>query len=246
MTLGPPWPPPPFGHDEWLRRLGTLPLMEQPGAAWRYNTGSQVLGALLERATGQPLEQVLRERLLEPLGMVDTSFWVPAGKRNRFATAYAPDPVTGELHVLDRNDETSWWASPPLLPNAAGWLVSTVDDLWAYASMMASGGVHRGERVLSERSFRLMTTNGLTPEQRASAELFLGDDGWGLGMAAPLEFGHGGFGWDGGTGTTWRTDLGRDLTGILLTQRAATSPEPMAVYSDFWSAAAALTRAPSR
>ena len=91
MTLGPPWPPPPFGSDEWIARFATLPLLHQPGAEWRYNTGAQVLGILLERASGQPLETFLRERLFEPLGMVDTSFSVPAEKQGRFTTAYMPD-----------------------------------------------------------------------------------------------------------------------------------------------------------
>ena len=92
MTLGPPWPPPPFGSDEWIRRFATLPLLDQPGAEWRYNTGAQVLGVLLERASGQPLEAFLRARLFEPLGMVDTSFSVPAEKQGRFTTAYMPGP----------------------------------------------------------------------------------------------------------------------------------------------------------
>ena len=95
MTLGPPWPPPPFGSDEWIARFGTLPLLHQPGAEWRYNTGAQVLGILLERASGQPLETFLRQRLFEPLGMVDTSFSVPVEKRGRFTTAYMPDGVGG-------------------------------------------------------------------------------------------------------------------------------------------------------
>ena len=93
MTLGPPWPPPPFGSDEWIRRFATLPLLEQPGAAWRYNTGAHVLGVLLERASGQPLEAFLRARLFESLGMVDTSFSVPTEKQGRFTTAYRPDPA---------------------------------------------------------------------------------------------------------------------------------------------------------
>ena len=100
MTLGPPWPPPPFGSDEWIARFATLPLLHQPGAEWRYNTGAQVLGILLERASGQPLETFLRARLFEPLGMVDTSFSVPAGKQARFTTAYLPGPRHGRAPRL--------------------------------------------------------------------------------------------------------------------------------------------------
>jgi CubicO group peptidase (beta-lactamase class C family) len=121
MTLGPPWPPTPHTPDEWIRHFGSLPLMHQPGDVWMYNTGSQVLGILIERAAGQPLETFLRERLLEPLGMRDTAFSFTEAQRSRMTTAYAPDPVTGELQVLD-GVEDSYWSRPPALPNAAGWL----------------------------------------------------------------------------------------------------------------------------
>jgi CubicO group peptidase (beta-lactamase class C family) len=239
-TVGPPWPPTDADNDEWMRRFATLPLLDQPGTVWRYNTGQHVLGILVERAAGKPLEAALRELLFDPLGMVDTGFWVPPEKRTRFTTAYAPDPETGHLDLLDRADATSWWAHPPAMPNAAGWLVSTIDDFWSYAQMMAAGGVHDGEQVLGRTSFELMTTNRLTPEQCAGNEMFLDAGGWGLGMGAPFEFGNGGFGWDGGTGTSWRTDLSRDLTGILFTQRAMTWPEPPAVFRAFWACADAI------
>ena len=78
-TLGPPWPPPPLSPDEWIERLGRLPLMHQPGAEWMYNTGAQVLGVLIERAAGMPFESFLQERLFGPLGMTDTAFSVPPG-----------------------------------------------------------------------------------------------------------------------------------------------------------------------
>ena len=88
IGMGPPMPsgmPPP---DEWIRRLGTLPLMHQPGETWMYNTGADVLGVLLARASGVPLEALLRERLFEPLGMKDTAFHVPADKMGRFGPTY--------------------------------------------------------------------------------------------------------------------------------------------------------------
>jgi len=241
MTLGPPWPPPPFGSDEWIRRFATLPLLEQPGAAWRYNTGAHVLGVLLERASGQPLEAFLRARLFEPLGMADTSFSVPAEKQGRFTTAYRPDPATGALEVLDP-PVGGWWSEPPAMANAAGMLVSTIDDLWAFVSMLLSGGRHEGEQLLSLASVADMTRDHLTAAQRASATLFLGDHGWGYGMAAPGPL-RGeppipwGFGWNGGTGTAWSSDPARGLTGILLTTRAMTSPEPPPHFVDFWGAA---------
>ena len=167
-TLGPPWPPPPFGPDEWIRRFATLPLLHQPGEQWMYNTGAQVLGILLERAGGQPLEALLRDRLFGPLGMVDTGFSVPPDRLGRFTTAYAPDPKPGVTEVINVLDpiEGSWWGRPPALPNAAGWMVSTIDDFWAFARMLVDRGVHDGERILSEASIELMVTR---PADRCAA-----------------------------------------------------------------------------
>ncbi len=241
MTLGPPWPPPPFGSDEWLARFATLPLMEQPGAEWRYNTGAQVLGILLERATGQALEVFLRERLFEPLGMVDTSFSVPAEKQGRFTTAYMPDG-DGGLRLLDP-PEGGWWNEPPAMANAAGMLVSTLDDFWAFVSMIVEHGRHGGQPLLSPAAVDAMTRDRLTAAQRASAPLFLGPHGgWGYGMAAPgpsraAPPEPSGYGWNGGTGTEWTTDPEHGLTGIVLSTRAMTSPERPAHMVDFWQAA---------
>ncbi len=245
-AMGPPWPPSPLRPDEWTARFASLPLMEHPGQAWRYNTSAIVLGLLTERAAGQPLEEFLRARLFEPLGMRDTSFSVPADKQPRFTTAYAPDPDTGALELFDL-PTTGWWSAPPALPNLAGMLVSTIDDLWAFVAMLSAGGVYQDRRILSAAAVEGMTTNHLTDEQRAAGSMFLGPEGWGYGMAAPVpQAGEPpvpwGYGWDGGTGTTWRTDPVRGLVGILLTQRAMTSPEPPPLFADFWAAAdAALT-----
>jgi len=241
-TYAEPWPPTPLTPDEWIAALGSLPLQHQPGRAWRYHTGAQVAGVLIERVAGAPIADVLRMRVFDPLGMVDTGFYVPADKLDRFTTQYNSDADTGELRVLDRPD--GWWSTPPAMPNASGWLVSTVDDVWAFASMMASGGRH----LLSSESVRTMTVDRMTAADRAENAVFVGDhSGWGLMMSVPAGDGStgvpGGFGWDGGTGTTWRTDPAVDLTGILLTQRAVSSPEPPELMTDFWNAAYAAVGA---
>jgi CubicO group peptidase (beta-lactamase class C family) len=240
MTLGPPWPPTPFGPDEWMARFATLPLMDQPGTVWRYNTGAQVLGVLLERASGQPLEEFLRARLFEPLGMVDTSFSVPVPKRDRFTTAYFPDP-SGALTLLDP-PQGGWWDEPPAMGNAAGMLVSTLDDYWAFVAMLLAGGRHEGTQLLAPASVAAMTSDHLSAAQRAGAAPFLdASTGWGYCLAAPVRGGGEhpvpyGFGWNGGTGTVWTSDPERGVTGILLTQRAMTSPEPPPLFVDFWDA----------
>jgi CubicO group peptidase (beta-lactamase class C family) len=237
-TLGPPWPPTPLTPDEWIHAFGSLPLMHQPGDVWMYNTGSQVLGILIERAAGQPLEAFMWERLFEPLGMPDTSFSFSETQRSRMTTAYAPDPVTGVLNVLDGVDD-SYWSRPPAMPNAAGWLLSTIDDFWAFVQMLLNKGRHAGRRILSEASVDLMTTNQLTDGQRATSGFLGAHEGWGLGMLVPASGTGGtpmpgGFGWDGGTGTTWRSDTKRGVTGILFTQRGMTSPKAPEVFRDFW------------
>jgi CubicO group peptidase (beta-lactamase class C family) len=242
-TLGPPWPPPPIGSDEWIARFATLPLLHQPGAAWRYNTGAQVLGIVLERASGQPLEAFLRARLFDPLEMVDTSFSVPAEKAARFTTAYMPMPdESGRLFVLDPA-EGGWWSEPPAMANAAGMLVSTLDDFWTFAALLRAGGRHDGQQLLSPGSVAAMTRDHLSASQRAGSAPFLGPGfGWGYGMAAPAPLSGEpprpwGYGWTGGSGTVWYTDPARDLTGILLTTRAMTSPEMPAHFRAFWDGA---------
>ena len=181
-TLGAPWPPTPHTPDEWIRRLGSLPLMHQPGEGWRYNTGTQVLGLLAERATGQRFATVLRERLFEPLSMVDTAFSVEPAKRSRFTTEYAPDRATGELAVLDA-PATSWWREAPPFPSSAAWLVSTLDDFSSFVAMLDAGGELRGHRVLSAEAVEAMTADRLTDEQRAEAAPSWAATGGGSGCA---------------------------------------------------------------
>jgi CubicO group peptidase (beta-lactamase class C family) len=241
MTLGSSTPPAP---DEWIRRLGTLPLMHQPGEKWMYNTGSDVLGVLIARAAGQPLETFLRERLFEPLGMKDTGFSVPATKLDRLATSYRVNPQTAAL-VLDDGVDDSQWSRPPAFPSGAGGLVSTIDDYLAFGLMMLNKGKHGSERVLSRPSVETMTTDHLTPEQKAVSGLIPGyfdSHGWGFGVSIVTRRDDvaavpGRFGWDGGLGTSWYADPREDMVAILMTQRAWTSPRPPDVCLDFWTAA---------
>jgi CubicO group peptidase (beta-lactamase class C family) len=246
---GPPWPPVAHDVDSWIGGLGSLPLICQPGEQWLYNTSGQVLGVLLARACARDLESVLREWVLDPLGMIDTSFTVPPEKLSRLTTVYRQDPQTGALAILD-DPTDSWWSRPPSFPDGSGWLVSTIDDYWSFVSMILAGGIGPGGRVLSRETVAMMTTDRLTPAQRSASRLFLGDDGgWGLGLEVP---GAGcsdeplpcGIGWDGGTGTTWRSNPRSGVTGILFSQRQATSPTAPAVIEDFWAAVNAATAAP--
>jgi CubicO group peptidase (beta-lactamase class C family) len=242
IGMGPPSPSAMPAPDEWMRRLGMLPLMHHPGERWMYNTGSDVLGVLIARASGQAFETFLRERLFEPLGMKDTGFSVPATKLDRFATSYATDPETGALELYDEA-EGGQWSRPPAFASGAGGLVSTIDDYLAFGQMMLNKGKHGSERVLSRPSFEAMTTDQLTPEQKAEAKIFLGENrGWGFGVSIVTTRGDvaaipGRFGWDGGLGTSWSSDPKEGLVGILMTQQVWTSPNPPEICLDFWTLA---------
>jgi CubicO group peptidase (beta-lactamase class C family) len=241
VPVGSAHPQTAFGLDEWVRRLGTLPLMHHPGEGWIYNTGSHVLGVLIERASGQPLETFFRERIFEPLGMKDTGFSVAEKKIDRLPLAYAPDPATGALAVSD-GDSDSQWSRPPVFPDGAGGLVSTVDDYLAFARMLLDGGRLRKGRLLSRPAVEAMTTDQLPPDVKAVARFVPGyfeSHGWGFGVAVitrreGLAASPGQFGWDGGYGTSWASDPREDLTAILMTQVQA-FPPLSPVYQDFWA-----------
>jgi len=219
-----------------------LPLLHQPGERWMYHTGSEVLGVLIARATGQPFETYLRERIFEPLGMRDTGFSVPASKIDRLATSHWTNFVTGKEEVYDPGPGGQW-SRPPSFPSGGGGLVSTVDDYLAFSRMLLDKGAYGRERILSRASVETMTTDQLTPSQKAGADLaggYFDSHGWGFGVGVVTRRVHpaepvGQFGWDGGLGTSWRVDPRERLIGILMTQRAWTSPNPPDVCLDFWT-----------
>src|SRR5262249_40469261 len=199
---------------------------------------------LIARASGQSLEGFLQERIFEPLGMKDTGFSVPANKLDRLATSYWTNPASGQFALYDGVNDSEWRRAPAF-PAAASGLVSTADDYLAFAQMMLSGGRHGSERILCRASVELMTTDQLTPQQKSISGLIDGyfdHIGWGFGLAVVtqrIDVGApaGQFGWDGGLGTSWRSDPVNDMVGILLTQRAWTSPRPPSVCLDFWTSA---------
>jgi len=222
LAMAQPDPRTPHAPDEWIRRFATLPLMYQPGQRWQYNTGSLVLGVLLERAAGRPLAEFLRRRLFGPLGMRHTGFWLPRAEAARLPGLYAANPQTGQLEP-QAGSTPEEWSRPPAFPSGAAGLASTIDDYFAFSRFLLNRGVHRGRRLLSAESVRLLTTNHLTAQQIADAGPFpLGGQGWGYGMAVSVTpdevSGPGRYGWDGGYGTTWFNDPHRDLTAIALTQ----------------------------
>jgi CubicO group peptidase (beta-lactamase class C family) len=237
LGAGPPRPAEPPAPDEWMRRLGTLPLSYQPGERWLYHVGADVAGVLIARAAGQPFEEFLRERIFGPLGMVDTAFHVAPDKLARFGPTWFADPAGGPPAVYDPAD--GQWAAPPAFPGGGAGLVATVGDYLAFAEMLIGGGTRQGVRILSPASVSLMTTahvpSGPDPE---------GALGWGFGMGVQvrrtdLGSSEGAYGWDGGLGSTWRNDPTRRLVAVQLTNRTWSSPVPPAVARDFHTCAAA-------
>ena len=239
LSVGPPQPSLPPEPDEWMRRFSTLPLMFQPGERWLYHTGADVLGVLIARASGQPFGEFLRERVFEPLGMKDTAFSVPAADIDRFATSYLSDPDTGALRLYDA--PAGQWSTPPAFPSGGAGLVSTADDFLAFAEMLLRGGTP----ILSRPSVETMTSDHLTPEQKAVSGFFPDDfdaRGWGFGVSVVTRRDHpaapvGQYGWDGGLGTIWRNDPSEQLIAILLTNVAWASPRPPDIALDFLTGA---------
>jgi CubicO group peptidase (beta-lactamase class C family) len=202
-----------LGADEFMARVGALPLVFQPGEGWRYETSFNLLGIVLVRATGRSLTDLLGEYVFGPLGMRDTAF--AAVDPARLAAAYRP--AGDRLELLDPPDGR--FARPPAFEQLSGGLVSSAADVLRFYSAIADG------ELLGEASRAAMTSDALTPVQRASAppEFLPAFASWGLGTGVVPETGA--WGWTGGTGTTASVDPSRDTVAVLLTQRAMAGPD---------------------
>jgi CubicO group peptidase (beta-lactamase class C family) len=234
---GPPAPHGPPAPDEWMRRLGTLPLLYQPGERWLYNTGSDVLGVLVARVAGQPLEVFLRDRVFGPLSMDDTGF--ATSNLDRLSTCYTLDPESGKPVVYDAPD--GQWSKPPAFPSGAGGLVSTLDDIYSFGRMLSSGGrLPDGSRLLSRASVEAMTTDHIGAAAGAPAPVPDGSQGWGFGVGVQVRRTGlvptiGTYGWAGGLGTSWANDPTEGIIGVVLTTDAFASAFPPATIRDFWT-----------
>jgi CubicO group peptidase (beta-lactamase class C family) len=212
----------PLTPDEWIARLATLPLIDHPGAAFHYGLSTDLLGFLIARLDGAPLGAVLERRVFAPLGMRDTGFTVPAGTRDRAAglcgfdnegrlTALAEVPGR---HALSQRPDGMTFES------GSGGLWSTLDDYLAFARMLI-GDSPTGADLLRPQTRAAMTSNQLTPEQRATTRmfgrhLFAAGHGYGMGVAVVMEpekadvlqcrGGVGTIGWPGAYGSWWQAD----------------------------------------
>ncbi|MBR9803352.1 beta-lactamase family protein [bacterium] len=145
--------------DDYVSRLASVPLAYQPGEDWIYSNSIDVLGLVIQNASGQPFDEFLQERILNPLGMNDTGFFVPENKRERFATLYNRDQ--DGLKPNDSPQANDRYYSKPAVPSGGGGLVGTAEDYMQFLMMIANGGEWAGKRYLKPETVKLMTTNQL-------------------------------------------------------------------------------------
>jgi len=208
--------------DGFVARASTLPLAFQPGTAFHYGISTDLLGALIEKVSGRSLDAFFAERILEPLAMTDTGFWIPDDKRRRLALIHQRGP--GGRLVL----ETSFNGERPTttrgLRIAGGGLFSTGADYVRFAQMLLDGGQLEGVRVLARKSVELMTANHLSALADPHPQGNL-SQGFGLGVRITTDLGQsptlgsvGAFGWDGMATTTVQIDPQERLVAIALYQ----------------------------
>jgi CubicO group peptidase (beta-lactamase class C family) len=214
--------------DDWMAALGALPLSYPPGERFHYSHATDVLGFLVGRIAGMDYRQFLVERIFQPLGMVDTDFYIPPEKRDRAAVVYRQDEATGALNpvAFDRHD------APPPYCGGGGGLISTADDYLKFARLLLNRGEVDGVRLLKPETVDLMRTNRLTAAQREHTFMgmpFWMGQGFGLGLSVVLDSekqawmssgSEGSFGWPGAFGTWWQADPGEDMILIYLIQNS--------------------------
>lgn len=210
--------PPDLGADEWLTRLVTLPLAHQPGGGFRYHHSFGILGILLARLSDGDLPGYLARALFEPLGMVDTGFWVPPEKTDRLPAAYRHD---GDALVETEPLGGGFYAGQPPFDVSHAELVSTADDLHRFLRLLTDGGRIEGRSFLGPELVAAMTTDQVPERVKTPDSFYPGfwdGMGWGFGVAIHTQGPHTGrYGWSGGQGTDFF--VGPDGTiAILLTQ----------------------------
>ena len=208
--------------------IGACPLAFQPGTAFRYGTSADVLGAIVEVVSGMPYADFLKERIFEPLGMIDTDFWVPAEKMNRVADVY--DSVNGQVKftVTDHLGINYKADHRPAFESGGAGLFSTLDDYSHFAEMLLNNGEYNGKRLLSEKAVKFMTNGSIAPWQQKGLDTWDGLTGYTYGnlmrvLRDPsrcLTYGEvGEYGWDGWLGAYFSNDPQNKLTILIGMQK---------------------------
>jgi CubicO group peptidase (beta-lactamase class C family) len=220
-----------------VERLATFPLIAQPGKAWNYSVATDVLGYLVEVISGQPFEVYLKQKVIDPLGMTDTDFHVPAAKHDRFTANYAPGKG-GKLQVID-DPAKSRYLAPRSVNSGGGGLVSTAADYLRFCRFMLNKGELGGTRLLGRKTVELMTSNHLKGDMadmgmpRFSESTYYGI-GFGLGFSVTLDPAKaqilgspGEYAWGGAASTAFWCDPAEDMAVVLLTQLMPSSTYPI-------------------
>lgn len=214
------WSAPDF--DTFLERVATLPLIAEPGSAYNYSIAIDLLGAFIERASGQPFDAYLQAQIFDPLKMVDTGFSVPESKRTRLASLYELDP---DGHLVQAAPILNVTPEPGSgIPSGGGGLFSTMGDYLRFAQALLNGGVLDGERVLGRKTVELALRNSLD-ETPTPYNSFSPADGWGLWSAVRLDTAKarepgsdGMFHWSGAASTHFFVDPQEKLIGMFFSQ----------------------------
>ncbi len=212
--------------EEWLARLTSVPFLAyQPGERWQYSCATDVLGCLVQRLSDRPFDVFLQERIFGPLGMADTGFCVPEGKKDRFARLYGPEPAGGFVEIPSLLNLC--YDRPHPMMSGGGGLVSTPNDYLRFALVLANGGAWEGVRLLGRKTLELMTMNHLPTAllpYSAPPTTFHGY-GFGLGFAVLMDLAAaqtpgsvGSFGWSGAASTDFWVDPREDLVALLMPQ----------------------------
>ena len=228
---------PAYSNQEMVEVLASVPLQYQPGTEWRYSMATDVCGALVEVLSGQTLGEFFAEHIFDPLGMVDSGFFVDAARKDRLATSYGHDPA-GFAPVDPALED---YLNPPAFESGGGGLVSTMTDYHRFTQMLARGGELDGARLLSPRTVAYMTSNHL-PGGRLITDLSTGGFsevlfpgvGFGLGFSINVDPVAGGglgsagdYGWGGAASTVFSIDPAEELTMIFLTQLMPSTTFPI-------------------
>jgi CubicO group peptidase (beta-lactamase class C family) len=225
--------------DGFAAALGKLPLEFSPGTAWNYSVATDVLGAVVQRVAGMPLDEFFRTRIFEPLGMADTGFVVPADKTDRLVDCYALDPKSGR--VLNDRGAASLWSREPKLLSGGGGLVSTTADYHRFCRMLLNGGELDGARLLGRKTLELMTRNHLpgggdlaSLSRSLFSEAANAGTGFGLGFAVNIDTARsmvagseGEFYWGGMYSTAFFVDPVERVHMVFMTQLMPSSAYPI-------------------
>jgi CubicO group peptidase (beta-lactamase class C family) len=220
-----------FTLEEACNRWASVPLLFEPGTAWNYSVATDVLGRVVEVASGQSLDQFFASRIFEPLGMHDTAFCVPSSDQQRLTRLYVTDPSTAQLVLAPRNLESRGLDQPKMFSGGGG-LVSTAGDYLRFTNLLLHEGKLDGVRLLSPQTVKLMSANHLPggalitpPFGRSLIGPSFEGRGFGLGLsplidpvAAKTLSSAGEYCWGGAAGTAFWVDPAKDLTVVFCTQ----------------------------